>query len=140
VKVVMPWFMVVLWMGMIVALSAVPSLASPLPHTSDVILRKLAHLTVYAVLTILLVRALRPHVASPAYTWLLAVLVAGVYAGSDEWHQLLVRGRHGSLRDVGIDAVGIAGAYVLMAKVHFSAVPGRPSERHVGQQEGRGST
>ena len=96
VNVVMPWFVVILWMGMILALSAVPSLASPLPQAYDVILRKLAHLTVYAVLTILLGRALRQHVAHPTHAWLLAGLVAVVYAGSDEWHQLWVPGRHGS--------------------------------------------
>jgi VanZ family protein len=117
VKVVMSWFMVIVWMGMIFALSSVPSLASPLAPTYDFILRKLAHLTVYAVLTVLLCRAFRLHVASPTYAWLLAGLVAVVYASSDEWHQLFVPGRHGSLRDVGIDAVGIAGAYALMSKV-----------------------
>jgi VanZ family protein len=119
VKVVTRWFVVILWMGVIFALSAVPSLASPLAPTYDFILRKLAHLTVYAVLMVLLFRALRLHVARPTYAWLLAGLVAGMYASSDEWHQMFVPGRHGSLRDVGIDALGIAGAYALMSKVRF---------------------
>jgi VanZ family protein len=102
VNVVISWFVVVLWMGMMFALSAVSSLASPLPHADDFIRRQLAHLTVYAVLTILLCRALRQHVANPTHAWRLAGLVAGVYASSDAWHQLFVPGRHGSLRDVGI--------------------------------------
>jgi VanZ family protein len=63
----------------------------------------------------------RWHVARPTYAWLLAGLVALAYAGSDEWHQLFVPGRHGSFRDVAIDALGIAGAYALMSKVRFSA-------------------
>ena len=116
-KVVLSWFVVILWMGMIFALSAVPLLASPLAPTYDFILRKLAHLTVYAVLMVLLFRAVRLHVARPTYAWLLAGLVAAVYACSDECHQTFVPGRDGSFRDIGIDTVGIAGAYVLMAKI-----------------------
>jgi VanZ family protein len=101
-------FAVALWMGVIFTLSDVPSLASPLePH--DFILRKLAHMAEYAVLTALLVHALRMHVARKAHTLLIAVLVALLYVFSDEWHQTFVAGRGGSLGDVGIDALGITG-------------------------------
>ncbi len=115
-KVVMRWLAVVLWMGVIFALSATPSLASPFEPVYDFILRKLAHVTIYAVLTTLLFRAFRLHMARATYAWLLAMLVAGLYACSDEWHQTFVPGREGSLRDVGIDTLGIAGAYALMYK------------------------
>ncbi len=113
------WFVVVLWMGVIFALSAVPSLASPFEPVYDFILRKLAHVTIYAVLTILLFRAFRMHVGRLSYAWLLAGLVAILYASSDEWHQTFVPGREGSLRDVGINALGIVGAYALRCKVPF---------------------
>jgi VanZ family protein len=119
VEVVRRWFVVVVWMGMIFALSATPSLASPFEPAYDFILRKLAHLTIYAVLTVLLFRAFRLHLANRAYAWLLAGLVAAVYACSDEWHQTFVPGREGSLRDVGIDTLGIASAYALRSKVRF---------------------
>jgi VanZ family protein len=105
----------------IFSLSAIPSLASPLAPAYDFILRKLAHLTVYSVLTILLFRAFRPHVASPTHAWPLAGLVAVLYACSDEWHQTFVLGRLGSFHDVGIDTLGIASAYALTYKVRFLA-------------------
>jgi hypothetical protein len=49
VKFVVRWSAVVFWMGGIFALSGTPSLASPFEPVYDFILRKLAHLTVYAV-------------------------------------------------------------------------------------------
>jgi len=106
-------------MGVIFTLSAIPSLASPLAPVYDFILRKLAHMGVYTVLTILLFRALRRHMASTSHALLLAVLVAGVYACSDEWHQTFVPGREGSWRDVGIDTLGIVSACTLVYKARL---------------------
>ncbi len=51
------WLLVGVWMGVIFALSATPSLASPFEPVYDLILRKLAHVTVYAVLYQTFVRA-----------------------------------------------------------------------------------
>ncbi len=107
------WLAVVLWMGGMFALSAIPSLASPLTPSYDFVLRKLAHLVEYTVLTILVFRAFRLHVDHNTLAFLLAALVACGYAVSDEWHQTVVPGREGSFRDVGIDALGVAGAYLL---------------------------
>jgi len=92
------WLPVVLWAGVIFALSSIPSLGTGL-GTWDVILRKGAHMTEYAVLAVLLARALGRE--APA-------LAAGIlYAASDELHQAFVRGRHASPIDVAIDAVGL---------------------------------
>ena len=104
------WVLVVCWMGVIFALSATPSLASPVEPVYDVILRKLAHVAVYAVLTILVYRALRRHIARPTHAWPLAIVIAAVYACSDEWHQTCVPGREGTVHDVAIDSVGLVGA------------------------------
>jgi VanZ family protein len=91
------WLPVLLWAGVIFAFSSIPSLNSGL-GTVDYVLRKGAHMTEYAILAVLLVRA------TGSYAWALALTVA--YAASDEVHQIFVRGRHGSPIDVGIDAVG----------------------------------
>ena len=53
------WAPVVLWAAVIFAFSSIPSLATGL-GTWDLVLRKLAHLTEYAILGALLVRALAP--------------------------------------------------------------------------------
>jgi VanZ family protein len=93
------WLPVVLWAGVIFALSSIPSLGTGL-GAWDTILRKGAHVTEYAVLALLLVRAIGRE--APA-------LALGVlYAASDELHQSFVRGRHASPVDVAIDAVGLA--------------------------------
>ncbi len=91
------WLPVLVWAGVIFALSSIPSLNSGL-GTWDFVLRKCAHMTEYAILAVLLVRA------TGSYAWAFALAVA--YAATDEVHQLFVRGRHGSAVDVAIDAVG----------------------------------
>ena len=72
------WFAVVLWMGVIFALSSIPSFESPFAPFYDFVLRKLAHMGVYAVLTVLLFHALRRHTDSKKQAWLLAALLAGI--------------------------------------------------------------
>ena len=103
------WSAVILWMGVIFAVSATPSIATPLEPIYDFTLKKLAHVTVYAILTVLLFRALRLHITHKGRALLMAALVAILYAVSDEWHQTFVPGREGTLRDVGIDAIGAVG-------------------------------
>jgi len=104
------WLAVLLWMGVIFALSDIPSLASSFEPFYDLILRKLSHMAEYMLLTALLFWALRPFMAHRAHILLTATLIAVLYACSDEWHQTFVPGREGTLHDIGIDALGIIGA------------------------------
>ena len=99
-------------MGVIFALSAQPDLNSGL-GTLDTILRKLAHMAEYGLLTFLWWRALRAVLPGRAAV-ALAVAIAVAYAVSDEWHQSHVEGRHGSPVDVLIDSVGIAAVALLL--------------------------
>jgi VanZ family protein len=92
------WVAVVAWAGVIFAFSSIPSLGTGL-GTWDLVLRKLAHLTEFAILGLLLARVLP---AMPAF----AVGVA--YAASDELHQHFVPGRQASAVDLIVDAVGVA--------------------------------
>jgi len=92
------WGPIVLWAAVIFALSSIPSLGTDL-GVWDTILRKGAHMTEYAILALLLFRALGSEL--PAFLFGLA------YAVSDEIHQLFVSGRHGSPLDVAIDAAGL---------------------------------
>jgi VanZ family protein len=102
------WLPVIVWAGVIFALSSVPRLGTDL-GTLDLVLRKLAHAAEYAVLGALLVRALSSR-------FLAAMLGVG-YAASDEWHQTFVNGREGSASDVLVDAVGIALGILLWSRV-----------------------
>src|SRR3954462_10377164 len=98
------WLPVLLWAGLIFALSAIPSLSSGL-GTWDTILRKGAHMTEYAILAALVWRVVR---SEP-----IALLGAVAYAATDELHQVFVRGRHGSPVDVAIDGIGAAAGLAL---------------------------
>ena len=102
------WAPVVLWAAVIFAFSAVPDLGTGL-GTWDLVLRKAAHLTEYAVLGALLVRALR---STP-----LALLAGSAYAATDEVHQIFVSGRQGSPLDWLIDTIGVAAGVLVLARL-----------------------
>ena len=113
------WFFVILWAGLIFILSSVPRLESGLEQ--DFLLRKLAHIFEYFVLTWFLYSAFSSHYLEvnkkhpPHRQALLFVLLLAVfYAVSDELHQTFVFGRSGNLRDVAIDLVGILTAIIFL--------------------------
>ena len=93
------WLPVVVWAGLIFALSSIPDLGTGL-GTWDLVLRKVAHAAEFAVLGLLLLRALGREVA--------ALTLGIAYAASDELHQHFVPGRQGSVLDVLLDSVGVA--------------------------------
>lgn len=97
-------------MGLIFYLSDQPNLSSGL-GVWDLVLRKIAHMGSYALLTLLWFRALYPHTRRALA---IAVVVSLAYAMSDEYHQSFVEGRSGSPVDVAIDSVGILIAVVLV--------------------------
>jgi VanZ family protein len=99
-------------MALIYALSATPDLSSGLGRW-DLLLRKLAHISIFAALWLTLARA--THWRRP----ILATVIALLYASSDEYHQTFVHGRHGTPVDVAIDAFGmgvVALAWVVAAR------------------------
>ena len=103
-RVLTVWLPVFAWAAVIFALSSIPSLSTGL-GTWDTVLRKSAHIGEYAVLGALIYRALGRE--EPA-------LAAGiVYAATDELHQHYVSGRVGSVIDVAVDALGVAGGMLV---------------------------
>ena len=106
------WVPPIALMGLIFFLSAQPDLSSGL-GTADLILRKIAHATIYGLLWFLWWRALR-GLGADGSALIAAMLITVAYAISDEWHQSFVEGRHGSPVDVLIDTAG-AGVAALLA-------------------------
>lgn len=82
-------------------------------------IRKLGHVTEYFILAV--------SVSFPLYVYrirgLYLMLIAGVFcvafAGLDEYHQSFVAGRGPSLRDVGIDSIGILAGIICVRVVCF---------------------
>jgi VanZ family protein len=102
------WLPVVAWAGLIFGLSSVPDLGTGLGGW-DLVLRKIAHATEYAILGALLARAL-------GRSWL-AFAIGLAYAVSDEAHQAFVPGRMGAPLDVAIDTVGVAAGVFLWSRL-----------------------
>ncbi len=99
---------------MMVAIFSFSSLpASRLPYLGelDVYFKKGAHALGYAMLGLAYYVALPPRL-SPLYRKVMALLMAVLFALSDEYHQSFVEVRTSSLRDVFIDTVGAAVAQV----------------------------
>ncbi|MFZ0828609.1 MAG: VanZ family protein [Verrucomicrobiia bacterium] len=131
------WLPVLIWMGVIFSASSdshsaehssrliVPLLHWLFPHLSEThiqdiheLFRKSAHLAEYAVLALLLRRALcRPGRPDPGpWNWRdarLTLLLVMFYAATDEFHQQFVPARTSLVSDVFIDTAG--GAAGLLA-------------------------
>jgi VanZ family protein len=132
------WLPVVLWMGFIFAMSTDLGSAQ---HTSRIIeplilwikpdatreqighvqflVRKAAHLTEYAVLALLVLRAIRlsGRRAQTPWSWqraCIVLLIAAAYAATDEWHQSFVPSRTADIADVLIDSSGALAGLALV--------------------------
>ncbi len=104
-----------------------PILRWLLPHASTetigrllFVIRKSAHLSEYAVLALLSLRAARLSLQPllPGWSWRaagVALAISASYAATDEFHQSFVPGRTASPGDVGIDTSGAVAALALAA-------------------------
>jgi VanZ family protein len=70
--------------------------------------RKCAHMSEYAILAILLLCHLYNYAGlkNQKRCWIFSWLLSAMYAATDEFHQIFIRGRSGSPIDVCIDATG----------------------------------
>ena len=98
----------------------VPHAAPETIAQAHFLIRKGAHLTEYAVLALLALRAVRRsmHPAASGWSWKaagLALLISTTYAATDEFHQSFVPGRTPSPGDVMIDSAGALAALALAA-------------------------
>ena len=142
IKKIIMWSLVVLWMGVIFFFSSYNGLDSEeqsrgfLYHTLgnlieffdkdisyeqkeeliikyDPIVRKIAHVSVFFILTILVCLALNQHNLDIKRIILYSSIICILYACSDEIHQLFVSDRSGKVLDVLIDSIGICFANLL---------------------------
>jgi len=92
-----------------------PSWIAPeLFDTVHFAVRKSAHFLEYAIFGLLLFRAIRGDRGGWSWRWALgAIVIAGLYAMTDEWHQSFVPTRTPSVWDVLIDTTGATVAQVL---------------------------
>ena len=96
------------------------------PHISDeairrvqLVVRKTAHLTEYAILAALLWRAIRKPAKEDRRRWswreaALVFAIAAAYAATDELHQHFVASRYGSAWDILLDTLGAAAGILVL--------------------------
>jgi VanZ family protein len=97
----------------------IPHLSERSVHAVIVCVRKASHLSEYAILTILVWRLVRQLRQTPAWHWRWSdagwsLLIAVLYAASDEFHQRFVPSREASVRDVMIDSIGAVFALLFL--------------------------
>jgi VanZ family protein len=148
------WLLLLIWLGVIfigstdllsadqtsrfivpILLWLKPGLAPETMWTILVIMRKCVHVCEYAILALLLWRALRSSSAIRGKMSILfgaALLGCAVFAASDEFHQSFIKSRTPAVRDVLLD---IAGALLgLLIGISF-ARRGPKKTRRVAQSE-----
>ena len=71
---------------------------------SSFYIRKIAHITEYLILGFLTFNLLKQYSVTNIYY---AIGLSILYSCTDEFHQLFINGRSGSIRDILIDSIGI---------------------------------
>lgn len=110
-KLINLWLPVILWCLVIFFFSSLPSLPSATKIWWDYLMKKSAHITEYAILYLLVNRALKHHTRRH---YLYAFVFGFIYAISDELHQSFVPGRHPGLYDVSYDSLGLFLSYLYL--------------------------
>jgi len=132
------WWPVFVWMALIFSASSdsmsfqhsshiigpfvrwlLPGLSEHSVHAVVFAVRKCAHVTEYAILALVVWRALQKSRGQTPGGWLwsqafLTLAVAALYAATDEFHQRFVPSRQASLWDVLLDTSGAALALVFL--------------------------
>lgn len=101
-------------MALIFTFSSLPASALPYLGALDVLVKKSGHALGYGLLGLAYFYALPPRLRY-GYRWLLAVLMAMLFALSDEYHQSFVEGRGSTFADVLIDTAGASVALIIGA-------------------------
>lgn len=95
-----------LWALVIFLFSSQPTGSASEIHWQDFVVKKSAHLFVYAVLATLSFRAFLSSGVKKEKALMYAVIFAMLYGASDEFHQKFTPGREPHIRDVIIDTIG----------------------------------
>lgn len=118
------WAAPFLWAALIFHFSSgtIP-VASPV-YWQDFAVKKTGHILLFGFLAILVYRALLGEGVGRRKAAVWAILIATLYGGTDEFHQLFTQGRESRLRDVFIDS---AGAFIAVFLTYY-ILPKLPKE------------
>ncbi len=113
-KVLIAYLPPTMWAALIFIFSSQSILPGFEESALNFIFKKLAHISVYLVLYLLVVHAVISTISEKRSKTviLLPICICLMYAVSDEFHQSLVPGRYATLRDIGYDSLGIGIAFL----------------------------
>lgn len=103
-----------------------PNISAAAIETIHTFIRKGAHLTEYAILALLLWRAVHHSTRGGRRFWREAAIVISVavlFAAADEFHQSFVPSRGASPRDVLIDTCGVIVAVIICGRLRRAGPP-----------------
>jgi VanZ family protein len=101
------------------------------------VIRKMAHLTEYFILSIFLIHGLRGTDRGWKLKWVIwAIIIAAGYASFDEFHQSFVPSRTASPWDALLDTVGASIAQLFLW-VWFASHAGAKSPKTISSEESR---
>jgi VanZ family protein len=110
-----------------------PSASQHLLHFAHFVIRKLAHITEFAVFSVAVFHGVRGNRTGWKFNWaILTLLIAVAYAGLDEWHQSFAPMREPRIRDVIIDGFGALLAQLMVwmyAKIHRNSTTATDLQR-----------
>ena len=130
---ILRWLPALAWMALIFVLSSRSDLPTPPGPVLERLFERGGHAAIYAVLAILLERAL----ALPRGGKLAALVFTMLYAASDEFHQSFVPGRTPSVADGVADLVGaLCGLYALRLRSLLTGGRARSSRDRHGPADG----
>ena len=81
------------------------------------IIRKIAHFAEYMILCMLLIFGLFVNGSIEKKMYITAAVITALYACTDEFHQIFIPGRYGSIIDVLIDSAGAVFGCVIVSFV-----------------------
>ena len=100
------WLPPILWGLIIFSFSSARVGSSNEIYWKDFVIKKTAHVVEYAILAVLLYRAMIGSDVEKKKAIILAILIASLYGFTDEFHQSFTPGREPRIRDVIIDTIG----------------------------------
>ena len=123
-KLFLYWVPVVLWLFLIFIVSNRSVSITSEFFWQDFIVKKLAHIIEYAILSTFFYRALLGEGVDKKKAGIWAVILTTIYGASDEFHQSFIPGRQSRVRDIVVDSFG-AGLAIYLIRQYLPKTPER---------------
>jgi VanZ family protein len=111
------WLPPILWGLIIFSFSSLQVGSSNEIYWKDFLIKKTAHVVEYAILAVLLYRAMINSGVDKKKALIISIVIASLYGLTDEFHQSFTPGREPKIRDVFIDTIGGALGVLTFSKV-----------------------